>query len=187
MSDLFHWDELNFLRQDAVQFIRDARQKKPDRGAIDGFLDYMEFVLCLIYMYGWHDAEEIVGTVPFADGLDDRSVNLEIKGETFRQRVERQIDELSEEGILRIIETESHRDYNTGVVDAGLSSGKSARKTWNTMLDDRVRETHDYLEGMTVDIGDSFYTYDGDSAMYPGGFSLPENNVNCRCYVTLTM
>ena len=186
MSDLFHWDELNLLRQDAVQFIRESRKKKPDIWEIDRFLDYMEFVLCLIFMYGWNDAEEI-GVVPFPDGLDDRTVNLEIEGETFRQRVERQIDELSDEGVLRIIETEAHRDYNTGVVAAAQSSGKSVRKTWNTMLDDRVRDTHSYLESMTVGIDDKFYTYDGDSAMFPGGFSLPENNVNCRCYVTLTV
>ena len=53
----------------------------------------MEFVLCLIYDYGWKDAEQIVGIVPFKDGLDDKCVNLEIKGETFRERILEQLDE----------------------------------------------------------------------------------------------
>jgi hypothetical protein len=53
------------------------------------------------------------------------------------------------------------------------------------MLDDRVRETHDYLEGVRVGIDDLFYTFDGDAAYAPGGFGDPSNNVNCRCYLTL--
>ena len=55
--NIFNWDELNIIREDAVQFIRNAKQKKPDQKAIDGFCDYLEFVLCLIYDYGWKDAE----------------------------------------------------------------------------------------------------------------------------------
>ena len=184
-SSLFEWDELTLLREDAIRFVRAAKQKKPDRKEIDDFCDYLEFVLCLVYAYGWHDAEEIVGIVPMKDGLDDRSVNAEIAGETFRERIAEQIDKLSEEGVLRIIETESTRDYNTGVVDAGIQSGKAVRKKWNTMMDDKVRETHDYLEGATVGINDRFYTFDGDSALAPGGFVLPENNANCRCTISL--
>lgn len=181
------WDELNIIRGDAVGFIRQAKQKKPDRGRIREFCDYLEYVLCLIYMYGWHDAEEIVGIIPFPEGLDGQAVNQEIAGETFRERIIQQIDELSEDGILRIIETESHRDYNTGVYDAAKASGKTVMKQWHTMMDGRVRDTHDYLEGTSVRLEDKFYTYDGDSAMFPGGFSLPENNVNCRCWITLAV
>jgi hypothetical protein len=49
------------------------------------------------------------------------------------------------------------------------------------MLDNRVREEHQYLEGQTIDIDDEFYTYDGDHASAPGLFTLAQNNVNCRC------
>lgn len=184
--NLFNWDELNILREDAIRFVRDAKQKKPRKEDIDRFCDYMEFVFCLIYDYGWKDAEQIIGIVPAKDGLDDKAVNLEIDGETFRERAEKQIADLSEEGILRIIETEMHRDYNTGVYDAAKQSGKRVMKHWNTMQDGRVRETHDYLEGAVVRVDDRFYTFDGDSALAPGGFSKPENNCNCRCWITLT-
>ena len=187
MPSLMKWDELEILTEDAKRFVQEARQKKPSEKAIKGFCDYMEFVLCLIYDYGWKDAEQIVGIVPFKDGLDDKAVNLEIKGETFRQRMEEQIAELSEDGVQRIIETEAHRDYNTGVYDAAKQSGKPGiQKQWHTMMDGRVRETHDYLEGMTVGIDDRFYTFDGDSALAPGGFTNPDNNVRCRCWITLT-
>lgn len=100
--------------------------------------------------------------------------------------MEKQIDDLSEEGVLRIIETESHRDYNTGVYDAATVSGLSVKKRWNTMLDDKVRDTHSYLEGTTLDLEDRFYTYTGESALFPGGFGTPEEDCNCRCFVTLT-
>lgn len=179
-----NWDELNLLRSSAYDLLQEYRQKK-DRKAVDRWCDYMEFVLCLVYAYGWKDAEEIVGIVPFRDGLDDKAVNLEIDGETYRDRIVQQLDEDSLAGVLRIIETEAHRDYNTGVYDAGTESGVKVRKTWATMMDERVRDTHSYLEGMTVGLDDKFYTYDGDSARFPGDFSLPENNVNCRCGIVL--
>ena len=175
------WDELNIIRKDAELFFdpKVTRTKKE----LERFCDYLEFVLCLIYAYGWHDAEEIVGIVPFVDGLDDEAVNLEIDGESFRDRI---TEDSTLEEVLRIIETEAHRDYNTGVYDAADQSGKSGiRKRWITMMDERVRSTHSYLEGAVVGLHDRFYTYDGDSALYPGGFMLPQNNVNCRCIVAL--
>lgn len=181
-SNVFNWDELNIIREDAR--ILFGRQQKPSKKEIEDFCDYLEFVLCLVYAYGWHDAEEIVGIVPFKDGLDDKAVNLEIDHMTFRERLMNK--PYTAEEAIRLIETESHRDYNTGVYDAAVKSGKTnVRKKWVTMMDGRVRDTHEYLEGMEVGINDRFYTYDGDSAMYPGGFALPQNNVNCRCGISL--
>ena len=86
------WDELTILRSSASDILAEYR-KSHDRKAVDRWCDYMEFVLCLIYDYGWKDAEQIVGIVPFKDGLDDKCVNLEIKGETFRERIREQLDE----------------------------------------------------------------------------------------------
>ena len=184
-SDVMNWDELNLLRSSAVDMLRDYRRTK-DKEIVRRWCDYMEFVLCLVYAYGWKDAEEIVGIVPFKDGLDDKCVNLEIKEETFRDRIDEQVNLDSLEGILRIIDTEAHRDYNTAVYDAGKASGKRGlMKRWGTMMDDKVRDTHSYLEGTIVGIDDLFYTYDGDSAYAPGGFGKAENNVNCRCSISL--
>ena len=183
---LMKWDELNLLRSSAIDLIRDYRRTH-NQHDVDRWCDYMEFVLCLID-YGWKDAEQIVGIVPFKDGSDDKCVNLEIKGETYRDRIIKQLYEDSLDGILRIIDTEAHRDYNTGVVNAGQESGvPGIKKQWLTMMDDRVRETHDYLEGMIVNLEDRFYTFDGDSARFPGDFSLPENNCNCRCSIALLL
>lgn len=85
-----------------------------------------------------------------------------------------------QEAITRIAETETHRIANTAALDTAKYAGAKS-KTWVTMLDDKVRDTHDYLEGETVNIDEDFYTYDGDHASAPGLFELAENNVNCRC------
>jgi len=85
-----------------------------------------------------------------------------------------------EEAIIRIAETEMHRDANTAALDTAKKAGATS-KTWITMLDDRVRDTHDYLEGVTVGIDEEFYTYSGDHAPAPGMFGVPEEDINCRC------
>ena len=182
MSNVFHWDELEIIRSEA-EILFNGKQK-PEKKKIEEFCDYLEFVLCLVYAYGWKDAEEIVGIVPFKDGEDTKVVNAEIADKTFRERI---TEDSSYEEVLRVIETEAHRDYNTGVFDAAQGSGKNVQKMWNTMLDDKVREHHRHLEGIEVGIDDLFYTEDGDSALFPGGFSDPMNNINCRCFVTITV
>ena len=113
-STFMNWDELNLIRG-TVPGLIDGYRKRRNREEAERWCDYLEFVLCLIYAYGWQDAEQMIGIVPFRDGLDINAVNLEIKGETFRDRVFTQLDEDSADGILRIIDTEAHRDYNTAV------------------------------------------------------------------------
>ena len=83
--------------------------------------------------------------------------------------------------IMKVVDAEvAGKTWRQRVEDTAKFAG-AKRKTWATMLDDRVRETHEYLEGQTVGMDDDFYTYDGDHAPAPGLFELAENNVNCRC------
>ena len=86
----------------------------------------------------------------------------------------------SVDDLIRIAETEVHRDANESALATAKKAG-ATRKTWVTMMDEKVRDTHQYLEMMTVGINEDFYTYDGDHASAPGLFDLAENNVNCRC------
>ena len=179
-SNLFEWDELNLIRKEAIIL---WSGKKPDRKQREDFCDWLEYVLCHVYAYGWQGVEDIIGDVKVLFNGDLDTVNLEIAGKTFRDRI---MDEDTAEEILRLIDTEAHRDYNAGAYNAAKASGIAGlRKKWFTMRDDRVRDSHRYLEGVEVGLDDAFYTDDGDSAMYPGGFSLPEHNVNCRCTVTI--
>lgn len=83
-----------------------------------------------------------------------------------------------------LLEDEFHRAYGQGSIDMAKSTGRQVYKTWVTMMDDRVRESHDYLEGMTIPIDQKFVTLDMDEADAPGGFSLPEHNCGCRCLLS---
>ena len=169
----------------------DGRRKYKDE---DEFFDLVMFLLEEAYVNGTHDAAEqindLVGERLLDDTFDvdriDAVINKRLKdGKNWRDRLREHFESGDDvESIMRVLESESERDANTGSLDKALESGLDLTKTWNTMNDDRVRETHSYLEGITVGLNDLFYTDDGDSASVPGDFTLPENNANCRCYLT---
>lgn len=182
MTRVGDWDELNIIRS-GIRIPADLPQGAAERKR---FCDWLEYVLCLIYGYGWEDAAEVVGPLPEPGESMDRAVHLEIEGKTFRERAEEHLIEQDVEALIRLIDTEAMRDYNTGVLDGGIKSGKRLNKRWCTCMDERVRDTHDYLEGAVVGLEDRFYTFDGDSALQPLGFSNPANNINCRCWIVLS-
>lgn len=90
--------------------------------------------------------------------------------------------------IQRLLETEYHRIFDTACHDMAETmekkTGRKVYKTWQTQKDDRVRDSHVYLQGQTVGLDEEFYTYDGKHALYPSGFNDPEEDVNCRCYLS---
>lgn len=163
----------------------------------DELFDIVLFLLETAYINGTADAAEQINAIVGYRLLDNtynvdrigEVINLRLKdGKDWRDRMEEHLDNGDGiEPIMAMVESECHRDANTGSLDKAWDSGLELTKTWSTMLDDRVRESHDYLEGTTVGIHDKFYTFDGDSAFTPGGFETAENNVNCRCYLTYGM
>lgn len=80
-------------------------------------------------------------------------------------------------------ETNAVCEYTT--FQDAVDDGKT-RKTWNTMLDFRVRHTHIELEGKTIPIMERFIV--GNYEMYqPKDGSLGagmEEIANCRCWCT---
>lgn len=82
-----------------------------------------------------------------------------------------------------LLEAEVNRCWNTGFIEAGRGT-EGLEKTWETMGDEKVRMTHDYLENMTLPFDEEFVTIGGDSALAPGMFQDAENNVNCRCWLS---
>lgn len=109
------------------------------------------------------------------------------KDENVIDRIKKYFRENDPQKLAVVIDTEYHRDFNTGEEDAANYVDERSvirvKKTWCTQLDERVRDTHDYLEGTEVYLDERFYTYDGDSARFPGDFELAENNCGCRCYI----
>lgn len=204
MDRLPPFDELSNLRdeleQDFAGGIEQRRKRKPF--IIDEILE----MLIIAYMFGNETANtmlygptegedgEIVRTVPIDTSEMNETVFRRIAGKNWRERVEEYVETESGtvDDILRVVDTDMNRIYNDAILDVGEraedeQSGKSVMKTWETMQDDRVRDTHDYLQSMTVPVNRRFYTFDGDSARYPGDFTDPQNNVNCRCRISLSM
>ena len=115
--------------------------------------------------------------------LDDamETVDADVAGKTWRVRVEEYVSSGgSVDDLIRIAETETHRDANESALKTATKAGAKT-KTWVTMMDDKVREDHDYLLGQTVGINEDFYTWQGYHAPAPGMFGIPEEDINCRC------
>ena len=210
MNGLISQDELSVIRErlqaDFALPVEERKKLLDDR--IDEILD----MLLMQYIYGNEDANEMLGisvdwserttmdtttitlgTDPYRIDTDrmERVVDAVVADKTWKDRVREWYG--SENGtaddIVRIIETESHRVYNDSILDVGEQAEADTSgvyKTWFTMADDRVRDSHVPLEGVTVPYHERFYTFDNDSAMAPGGFSDPRNNIGCRCSIWLT-
>lgn len=192
--NLMPYDELNTFRQMVTEYKTAPLTLSEKEKLRDDLWEYIEFLLIEAYTYGNVQAMQDLGLLDRdpADLINpdvmEQTINEPIAGKTYRDRIREYLDaeDSTVEDFQRVAETDATRVYNAGVVDGGRNSGiRGVRKQWQTMMDDRVRDTHDYLQSMEVPLEDDFYTYDGDHARAPGLFSLPENNINCRCTIQL--
>ena len=186
MTSILPFDELNSLEATLREKFPDGKLVNADGNLVKSDLyDVIDMMLDL-FLLAYAQGNSVTNANLSSDwtpNVDDvmKIVDEKVAGKTWRERVEDYFaNGGSVDDLVRIAETETHRDANTAALDTAKKAG-AKNKTWVTMMDDRVRETHDYLEGMTVSIDDDFYTYDGDHASAPGLFELAENNVNCRC------
>lgn len=77
-------------------------------------------------------------------------------------------------------EHEAQTAYNAGIYLSGKDSG-GLTKTWITRKDQRVRTTHQFLEGKTVPFGEGFAVA-GEMLRFPGDpIAPPALTYNCRC------
>lgn len=178
MTNKLPIDELNILTESLG--VQAAEGKlTPDR-AVDEVLD----LLVIAYAYGIDAINADLGLSIEAD-VDKMETTIfkRIAGKTFAERVREYAEVGQIYDIARVADTEMHRVYNEAQYEAAKQSGYDLIKIWRTMGDDKVRNTHEYLEGVIVPLNGLFYTYDGDSALYPGDFMFADNNVNCRCEI----
>ena len=182
MASILPLDELNRLNTEIRERFGKESLQKRDKREEEDIIDELLDLFLLAYAMGNSVTNDNLSS-NYAPSVEDvmKVVDAEVAGKTWRERVEDYFaNGGTGEDIARIADTETHRIANAAALNTAKQAG-ATNKTWVTMLDDRVRETHDYLEGMTVGIDEDFYTYDGDHASAPGLFELAENNVNCRC------
>lgn len=181
-------DEINAMEERLkIHFEDGGKGRIKSRKDAEDILDELLDLFLLAYANGATATNTELGTgvMPSVEALD-AAVYMPVAGETWRDRVMGYYESGGTfYDIQRIAETDATRIYNTGAVDAVRANGaeRLVQKRWRTMEDDRVRDTHQYLEGMIVPFDSDFYSWDGDHAAFPGGFALPENNINCRCVV----
>lgn len=187
MDRLLPFDELNTLGTQ----IQNILETNEDRSAFREYIeDSILDLLVMSFVYGEEAANDMLGTETELSREDlEESIGKEIAGKNWIQRVSEYIDKGTAADIMRVVETDSHRIYNDAIEGVGRkaeSKGEVIYKTWVTMDDMRVRDTHEYLENMTIPLGERFFTFDGDSADHPGDFYTAENNANCRCRIRLS-
>lgn len=178
------YDELNNIQSQLEEESFDVEAEdgtKKLRFNVDACIDIVLDALIMAYVYGVDYANETLGTdiPPIKESMKE-TIYKKVADKDFEQRVREYAENGQLPDIMRVVETDMTRVFNEGSLKAAKKAG-AKNKTWLTMMDDRVRDTHSYLEGMTVPIDAEFYTFDGDHASSPGGFSMAENNVNCRC------
>lgn len=187
MDRLMPDDELSVIRTELESDFTDTNRKKEKKEErIDEILE----LLILSYMYGNESGNTMLESeVPIDVDRMNESVYAKVADKDWEQRVREYYDNGTVDEIMRVVITTTHWVYNDAIAEVGNKVdpvGNTVMKQWETMLDDKVRDTHEYLEGMTVPINSKFYTYDGDSARFPGDFVDASNNVNCRCRINLT-
>ena len=176
---LSSFDELNTMVQGMMENMN-----------LSEFLDNAEDILIAAYKRGREDVLVMLD-YSFAYDLDIsklRTALNEVKGGmTYVNRIILGFENYSLKEMQRLMSAEYHRMYNAGAFDVATDIEQTDNvvimKEWHTVGDDRVRETHFFLEGYRVPIADYFTTFDGDKALYPGDFEKPENNCSCRCMV----
>lgn len=183
MASILPFDELNAFKLEIEQRFPDKQLQKQSKNANEeDIVDELLDLFLLAYAMGNSVTNDNLSS-SYEPSLDDvmKTVDAKVAGKTWRRRVEEYfLNGGNVEDIVRIAETETHRIANTAALDTARRAG-ARFKTWATMLDDRVRTDHDYLEGTTVEIDEDFYTWQGYHAPAPGMFGIPEEDINCRC------
>ena len=176
------FDELNAFIERLRTRYADGQLPQGNKAEEEDIIDELLDLFLLAYAMGNSVTNENLSSdwIPPVDEVME-VVDAKVAGETWRERVEDYFaNGGSVDDLVRIAETETHRDANTAALDAAKRAGATS-KTWITMMDDRVRDSHDYLLGQTVGIDEDFYTWDGAHAPAPGMFGVPEEDCNCRC------
>lgn len=192
--NLMPYDELNTFREMATRYVNEPLTQSEKEQLRDDMWEYIEFLLIEAYVYGNVQAMDDLGLLDrdpkdfISEDEMERVINEPVADKTYKQRISEYLDaeDSTVEDFVRVAETDATRVYNAGVVDGGKASGvPGVRKQWITMDDDRVRSTHEPLNNLVVSLDSDFYTWDGDHARAPGLFTLPENNIGCRCTLNL--
>lgn len=183
MATILPFDELNAFKLKLLERFPDGKLVAEDDH--EDILDWMLDIFLLAYANGVNQTNQSLSTnwIPPIDAVMD-TVDKKVAGKTWKQRVEEYFaNGGSVDDLVRIAETEAHRDSNEGAFTVAAKVGAKT-KTWVCMMLPTSRDTHIYLNGTTVPIDAEFYTFMGNKAQFPGQFGVAEEDVNCMCQLS---
>ena len=184
MNALMPFDELNTFKtvQLPAHFENGKIKSEED---LEDIIDELLDLFLLAYAQGVESTNaDLLSEIE--PSLDDvmRTVDRKVAGKTWKERVRDYYENGGTEAdIVRIAETEAHRDSNEAAYEAAKSAGAKT-KTWHCMMLDTSRDTHIYLDGVDAPIDGEFYSFKGGSTMFPGEWGIAEEDVNCLCWLT---
>jgi SPP1 gp7 family putative phage head morphogenesis protein len=85
---------------------------------------------------------------------------------------------------LRVARTETTRTLNAAASAAynqAALNGTPLKRKWISARDDHVRDSHRVLDGTIINPGERYFSINGGSAEFPGGFGSGSEDINCRC------
>ena len=187
---LASFDEIHrgtIVYTEAILAAEKLTKEEKHEAICDFILDY----LIDSYLLGLETGREFFGFEAERD-MDAmrRVIEKKIDGKTFRDRVSDHLEEKSPGLMANLADSEFHRVFNEAEMEAAMQfeklTGRTMYKTWRTVGDNRVRDTHDYIDGVKKELHQKFRTFDDDEASAPGGFNKAENNAGCRCWLVIS-
>lgn len=184
MSAMMPFDEISALTAEA------DRLKSPDRATkkdeVDKYIDEVTDLFVMSYVFGTNELNDELGTNIEPDLTEMRAVIEEkFDDKDYRDRIREYMESGTAYDIKRVVETDAHRVYNAAKFTGAKKSG-AKKKTWNCMMLPTSRDSHVYLDGVTIPMDAEFYSINGGSTLYPGQWGIAEEDCNCVCWLTFS-
>ena len=189
MASILPFDELNNFTLKLRSMFPDGKlpPKEEAKEEEEDIIDEMLDLFLLAYAQGNSVTSETL-SFDWTPSVDDAMevIDKEVAGKTWRQRVEDYFANGGSVGdLIRIAETETHRDANESAWVTARKAGAQT-KTWHCMMLPTSRDSHIYLDGVTAPIDGEFYSPNGGSTQFPGEWGIAEEDVNCLCWLSFS-
>ncbi|MFD1206644.1 phage minor head protein [Sporosarcina contaminans] len=114
-----------------------------------------------------------------------------VKGETYGMMSKRLKETFEGDAAksMRVVRTEAHRVSEEAKHDSAAHATRNGiimKKEWNSVGDERVRSSHDHLNGIKIEMDKNFIGKHG-SGPAPGQLGHPAEDINCRCFLTYSV
>ena len=179
---LFPFDEINALKT-SLQEAKSA-DTEAIRQRMGDYIDEVTDLFVMTYFLGWSEIAEQFGLEGEPDIEKARAVIEErFDGKDYKDRLSEYLISGTDYDIDRVIDTDTGRIYEAAKYAAAVESG-ATEKTWNCMMLPTSRDTHVYLDGVTIPIDAEFYSFKGGSTLYPRQWGIAEEDCGCLCTLT---